>query len=127
MEEKRATTPPHYVTVTLTVPENWVPLLTMLQAQITQEHEESRYQYLERRPESWRRQLFVKGRNLPAGHVVRSMLANQRTPRETAENLQVPLEAVYECLRYHDEYQAEILADIQIEREEALKAGLSFD
>lgn len=85
------------------------------------------YRYLEQRPESWRRQLFIKGRNIPAGHVVRSMLANQRTPRQEAEDRELPVEAVYECLRYYDDHEADVLADIQAERESALRAGIELD
>ena len=58
------------------------------------------WKYLISRPHSWKRQLFVKGRRQTAANVWFDMLANRRTPEETAENWDLPLEAVLEIVRY---------------------------
>ena len=50
--------------------------------------------YLVARPHPWRRQLFVRGRNLTVGHLVMTMRANRLTPEQAAEELDLPIEAV---------------------------------
>ena len=59
-----------------------------------------RWKYLAPRPESWKQQLFVKGRRLTAANVWFSMLANKRTPQEEAEAWDLPLEAIEEIICY---------------------------
>ena len=58
------------------------------------------WKYLTPRPHSWKRQLFVKGRRLTAANVWMDMHANQRNVEETAENWDLPAEAVEEIIRY---------------------------
>lgn len=58
------------------------------------------WKYLAPRPESWKRQLFVKGRRLTAANVWFDMYANKQTPQEAAENWNLPLEAIEEIIRY---------------------------
>ena len=61
---------------------------------------QSAWRYLTVRPHSWNRQLYVKGRRLTAANVWYDMLANGRSPQETAENWELPLDAVQEIVRY---------------------------
>jgi len=56
--------------------------------------------WLVRRDHPWRRQLWVKGRNLTAGDLVRTASIEGWPPEETARQFDVPLEAVIEALRY---------------------------
>lgn len=74
------------------------------------------YEYLERQPDSWRKQLFVKGTGRWVANVVITMLANKMTPREAAEDMEVPEEAVYDCLRYFDRNREIIRADQETEQ-----------
>src|SRR5436190_11235971 len=53
-------------------------LIPELQAVPTDE-----WKYLVARPHPWRRQLYVKGRRLPAARVWMDMLVNKMTPGET--------------------------------------------
>ena len=71
------------------------------------------WQWLVRRDHPWRRQLWVKGRNLTAGDVARTALVEGWTPERTAEEFDLPAEAVVEAISY-----AEIAADL-IAAEEA--------
>ena len=79
------------------------------------------YKFLEPRPGSHYRQLFVRGRNLLAEVVCRAMLGPEpRTPNEVTQDYGIPREAVDEavdyCLHHVDLLQHEredILTDIR--------------
>jgi len=61
----------------------------------------SQYQYLEPRPGSNYRQLFLKGRRIRAAIVHEAIYGpDPYTPEEFAREYQVPLEAVLEALEY---------------------------
>src|SRR5688572_10935410 len=57
-----------------------------------------RWQYLVARPHRWRRQLCIKGRNMTVGQLVGTLRANRMTAEQAAENLDLPLAAIYETL-----------------------------
>ena len=58
------------------------------------------WRYLTERPHAWKRQLFIKGRRMTAANVWFDMRANERSLAETAENWDLPLDAVDEIVRY---------------------------
>lgn len=60
------------------------------------------YQYLVTRPHPWRRQLYLKGRNMTVGQLISTMQANHLTPEETADDLELPVEQVKEALAYYE-------------------------
>jgi hypothetical protein len=79
------------------------------------------YQFLEPRPGSNYRQLFVKGRKLRAEILYRAIVGPEpRTPEEVSQDFDVPLEAVHEAVQYglHHEpllrqEREEVLANIR--------------
>jgi hypothetical protein len=56
------------------------------------------WQYLVRRQHPWRKQLYVKGRNMAARQLVGSMKANQLDEAAAAADYRLPVEAVREAL-----------------------------
>ena len=58
------------------------------------------WQYLVRRQHPWRKQLYVKGRNMTARQLVGSMKANQLDEAAAAADYHLPVEAVREALAY---------------------------
>jgi uncharacterized protein (DUF433 family) len=59
------------------------------------------YQFLERRPDSNYKQLFVKGRKIRAEVLYRQTVGLEpRTPEEVANGYNLPLEAVLEAIHY---------------------------
>jgi uncharacterized protein (DUF433 family) len=64
-----------------------------------------RYTYLVQRPHKWKRQLYVKGRRLPATVVYSDYLLEQRTPQQLAKDWELPVEAIQECINYCQENQ----------------------
>lgn len=75
----------------------------------TEERSPSQWQYLVARSHPWRRQLYVKGRNMTAAQLVSSMNANGQNAEEAAADFDLPLAAVEEAIRYCQE-NAELLA-----------------
>lgn len=62
---------------------------------------QTQYQYLESRPGSNYRQLFLKGRRIRAAVVDEEIHGpDRRSPEEFAQDFQVPLAAVLEALDY---------------------------
>ncbi len=73
---------------------------------------QKQYQYLEARPGSNYRQLFLKGRRIRADVVYQDIHGpDAYTPETWAEDYQVPLEAVLEALDYVERNQPTIQAD----------------
>ena len=69
----------------------------------------SQWNYLVERPHSWRRQLWMKGRNTTAAQLVATLEANGLTEAEAADDFGLPVEAIHEAVRYcHD--QADLVA-----------------
>ena len=59
------------------------------------------YRYLESRPRSHYRQLWVKGRHMRAEVLYRLTLGEEpRTPEEIAHDYALPVEAVHEAIDY---------------------------
>jgi uncharacterized protein (DUF433 family) len=85
------------------------------------------YQYLEPPAESWRHELFLKGRNMTVGHLVYGMRANDLTPEAAAANYDLPLEQVREALRYYERHRDVIEADVDEERRRAAARGIAID
>ena len=56
----------------------------------------------------WRRQLYLKGRNLTVRQLVGAMKANQFTEEQAAANYNLPVDAIREALTYAEE-NAELL------------------
>jgi uncharacterized protein (DUF433 family) len=80
------------------------------------------WKYLAIRPHRWRRQLFVRGRNLTVGHLVMTMRANRLSPEQAAEELDLPIEAIREAQAYFDQNR-EIIAQEAAEERRALTDG----
>ncbi|MCL5103772.1 MAG: hypothetical protein M1133_06615 [Armatimonadetes bacterium] len=74
------------------------------------------WKYLIRRPNTWRRQLFVKGRKLLASDVWSDMIANNMTRQEIAEDWDLPLEAIDELIAYCEQNRALIAMEADEER-----------
>ena len=80
----------------------------------------ARYRYLTSRPHPWRRQFYLKGRNMTVGQLVATMEANDLSPEEAADDMGLPLEQVREALTYYDLHRD--LVDLEL-REEAARVN----
>jgi hypothetical protein len=59
-----------------------------------------RWMYLVEQAHPWRRQLYVKGRKLPAAAVWTTMNANKLSAEDAADNWDLPIDAVHEIIEY---------------------------
>jgi uncharacterized protein (DUF433 family) len=64
--------------------------------------------YLERGDHPWRKQLYIRGRNLTARQLVGGVIANGFTDEEAASNYHLPVEAIQEA-RYYVEQNVKLL------------------
>jgi hypothetical protein len=74
------------------------------------------WQYLVRRQHPWRKQLYVKGRNMTARQLVGSMKANHLDEAAAAADHRLPVEAVREALVYVDRNKELVETEAEIER-----------
>jgi len=74
------------------------------------------WQYLVRRQHPWRKQLYVKGRNMTALQLVGSIKANQLDEEAAAADNRVPVEAVREALAYVERNRELLETEAEIER-----------
>jgi uncharacterized protein (DUF433 family) len=82
--------------------------------------------YLTARPHSWKRQLSIKGRRLTAANVWYDLLANERSVEETAENWDLPVEAVEEIVRYCETNRDLIGMEAEEEKRFLLDKGVAL-
>ncbi len=94
---------------------------------MTNQPTKTEWQYLEPRPDSWRQQLYIKGRRLKAFTVWSDMVVNELSPEEVADNKDIPLAAVHEAIRYCQDNQALLEQEAQFERRYLEEQGISLE
>jgi uncharacterized protein (DUF433 family) len=85
---------------------------------------ETQYEHLMARPDSWRKQLYLKERNLTVWQVVGRMQAHGYSPAEAAEQFDLPLKAVREALDYYQRHKELVDAETAEEGRRLREAGL---
>jgi uncharacterized protein (DUF433 family) len=74
------------------------------------------YEYLEARSHPWRRQLYLRGRNMTVGQLVATMNANRLSPEEAAEDMDLPLAQVQEALAYYEAHSDLVNSELREEK-----------
>jgi hypothetical protein len=74
------------------------------------------WQFLVRRRHPWRKQLYVKGRNLTARQLVGAMRANQLDNERAAGNFHLPIGAIREAQDYVEQNLELLQTEAEIER-----------
>jgi hypothetical protein len=87
----------------------------------------TRWQHLIARPHRWRRQLWVKGRNMTVGQPISTIRANRLTPEQASDNLELPLAAICEALTYYAENRGLIELEATEERRRLAERGLPLE
>ncbi|MBX9770202.1 MAG: hypothetical protein K2X29_02460 [Candidatus Obscuribacterales bacterium] len=83
--------------------------------------------YLVQHDHPWKRQLFVKGRKLPAANVWVAMRVNNLTAEEAAEDWDLPIEAIYEIEEYCEANQALLQMEAAEEKRRLEEKGISVE
>ncbi|NCS31269.1 MAG: hypothetical protein GPJ18_23215 [Microcystis aeruginosa F13-15] len=87
----------------------------------------TQWQYLEKRPHSWRQQLYVKGSKLTAFTVWSDAIANKMTPEEVADSKELPLAAVLEAIEYCQTHQELLQQEAEAERRYLEARGVALE
>jgi len=87
-------------------------------------HEVDGYEHLELRPDSWRRQPNLKGRNLTVGQLVWKMTVNGVTPEAAVEEYDLPLSQIEEALAYYRQHRDVVAQDEEDERRRLETVGI---
>ncbi len=74
------------------------------------------WKHLVRRQHPWRRQLYIKGRNMTARQLIGSMEANQLDDLAVAADYHIPIEAVREAVAYVEANSELLTTEAEIER-----------
>jgi hypothetical protein len=82
--------------------------------------------YLVSRPHPWRRQLYVKGRRLPASVVWSDLLTNGMSAEGAAENWDLPVAAIEEIVRYCEANRALLAMEADEERRWLEERGVAL-
>ena len=88
---------------------------------------EASWQFLTARPHPWRRQLWIKGRKLPAAVVWTDGRVNGGSMEEIADNWDLPVAAVEEAIRYGDTHQDLLRMEAEEEKRRLAEAGISIE
>ena len=85
------------------------------------------YEYLERRPHRWRKQLYLKGRNMTVDHLITDMRANGITAEAAVANYDLPLAQIQEALAYYARHRDVVEADAREEIRRLQTRGIQID
>ncbi len=88
---------------------------------------QTEWQYLEVRPNSWRKQLYIKGRKLRARTVWSDMLVNGDSPSDAADNWELPIQAIFEVIDYCESNQALLEQEAEMERQYLEEKGVKLE
>ncbi|MGK7878350.1 MAG: hypothetical protein AB4426_35120 [Xenococcaceae cyanobacterium] len=84
------------------------------------------WQYLEKRPHPWRKQLYLKGKRVKASVIYSDMIVNDETPEEAADNWDLPLAAISEVIQYCESHQ-ELLKQEAAEERRIVLEGVTLE
>ncbi|MEL6555838.1 MAG: hypothetical protein AAFQ63_20610 [Cyanobacteria bacterium J06621_11] len=97
-------------------------LISWIAESLQSADQKSDWQFLETRSDSWREQLYIKGRKLPASIIWSDMIANEMTVKQAVKNWDLPATAIQEALQYCESHRELISREAKIDRK-ALPSG----
>jgi len=85
------------------------------------------YRYLVAKPDKWRKQLYLKGRNMTVGQLMYSMRANNLSAEEAAADMDLPIEQVREAQVYYEIHRDLIEREADEEKQYLLTGGVPLE
>jgi len=85
------------------------------------------YRYLVAKPDKWRKQLYLKGRNMTVGQLVYSMRANNLNAEEAAADMDLPVEQVREAQVYYEVHRDLIEREADEEKQYLFTEGVPLE
>src|SRR5918996_5483963 len=101
--------------------------LALLLLESVREYPQEGYRYLVARDHSWRRQLYLRGRNLTVGQLVYNMRADQLVAEQAAERYNLPVEAIQEALAYYQAHRELVDAEAEAEKRYLQEKGYTLE
>jgi hypothetical protein len=86
------------------------------QARLPRETQVELWKHLVARRHPWRKQLFLKGRNMTVRQLVGTVKANHFSEEQAAKDLGLPVEAIHEAFAYFEANPEVIELDAAYER-----------
>jgi hypothetical protein len=83
------------------------------------------WRFLVAREHPWRKQLYVKGRNMTARQLVGAILANKLDEEKASINYKLPVEAIREALAYVEQNRELLETESEIERLMLKRGGVA--
>ncbi|MDJ0635181.1 MAG: hypothetical protein QNJ34_18465 [Xenococcaceae cyanobacterium MO_188.B29] len=85
------------------------------------------WQYLEKRPHRWRKQLYLQGTRTKASVIYSSMVVNNQSVQEAAEDWDLPLAAIEEVVEYCETHQELLKQEARAERQRLEDKGFRLE
>ena len=85
------------------------------------------WHYLEQRHDSWRKQLYIKGKKLLASDVWSDMIVNSDSPQAAAKAWDLPIEAIAEAIKYCETHQHLIEQEALLEKKYLESKGYTVE
>jgi len=85
------------------------------------------WKYLVEIPHLWKKQLYIKGKKLPAANVWIDMLVNKMTRKEAAHNWDLPLDAIDEVVSYCQGNKQLLEMEAAEEKRRLAQKGITFE
>ena len=95
--------------------EERMELISAIEQSLPKESKNEEWKFLSPRPQSWRKQLYIKGSRLPASVIWSDLFVNDMTIEEAAENWDLPLAAIQEAIRYCETHRELIKSEAEEE------------
>lgn len=94
---------------------------------ISSQPKPTEWQYLEKRPDSKRKQLYLKGKRIKASVIYSDIIVNQMTAEEAADNWNLPLAAIEEIIMYCQTYQQLLQQEANEGRSQLEEKGVTIE
>lgn len=94
---------------------------------MTPQSTKTKWQYLEQRPNSWRKQLYLKGRRLTAFGLWMDMIVNELSVEAASDNWDLPIAAIHEVIEYCQTNQELLKQEAQEERRYLEERGIPLE
>ena len=85
------------------------------------------WQYLEKRSDSRKKQLYIKGRKLLASIIWSDMIVNSQSVNEAAKNWDLPIAAIEEAIKYSETHRELIELEVLQQKEYLESKGYSVE
>ncbi len=85
------------------------------------------YKHLVAHPDSWRRQLWLRGRHMTVGQLIAWMNANGLSAVEAAADFEAPLAQVEEAVAYYEMHRDLVDAELREEKNYLQRKGYAVE